>query len=92
MDSYEELEKVMEAIQDLPNVKSVVTWDAATATKYTASHGANDIVIPFNVAHKESLDEVTIKKRTELTTPGQVAMLVYTSGTTGPPKVLFVRV
>ena len=83
VDSVEELAKVVEAVKDLPKVKSIITWDDATASKYSVDKR----VIPWSAIQKDVLEEATLKHRIKLHSPDQITTLVYTSGTTGPPKV-----
>jgi len=79
--TLDELEKILTAIQDLPSVKSVVVWDdnLADPDKYPKTRG-------WSATQIAKLDQAVLVERITLQEPGEISFLVYTSGTTGPPK------
>jgi long-chain acyl-CoA synthetase len=79
-----QLEKVLQKRSDLPKLKQVIVFDPAGIS-------ADDFVMTwdalleagdaFNAANPNDFDE-----HAAALDPGQLCTLVYTSGTTGPPK------
>jgi long-chain acyl-CoA synthetase len=79
-----QLAKVQEVRSDLPDLQKIVVFDATGVTE-------DDVVISwdtllaagdaFNAAHPDDID-----RHVAAVKPDDLATLVYTSGTTGPPK------
>jgi long-chain acyl-CoA synthetase len=81
VDGAEELANVLVAVHDLPSVRAVIPWDAALAE----AHAGTRVTSPA-ILGGEPLDDREIDRRFAAITPDTTAVLVYTSGTTGPPK------
>jgi len=82
----EQLDKVLEVREKLPNLKKIVVMD---------TEGLRDFSDPMFMSFDELLelgksvderDPTLFEKLVQLTKPDDVAILIYTSGTTGPPK------
>jgi len=79
VDTREQLQKVLSVRDKLPKVRHVIALDAS------------DDVISYQSFIERGRDEHSIlasllKERAEGAAPDDVAIMVYTSGTTGPPK------
>jgi len=82
-----ELENVLEACRDLPQVEAIVPWTSEVAAAF---EGADPrLVAPDEIQDElrgEPASESEIQARLEAIQGDDMAMLIYTSGTTGPPK------
>ena len=81
VDSREQLQKVLGVRDQLPKVRHVIALDSSDA----------DDVISYQDFIERGRAERTrlaplLKERAEGASPDDVAIMVYTSGTTGPPK------
>ncbi|MGB1012694.1 MAG: AMP-binding protein, partial [Nannocystaceae bacterium] len=78
-----ELENVLLAAEGLSSLETIIPW---TVELY-ASHRARDprIIDPAQM-EGEKITETLLNERLAARTPEDLAILVYTSGTTGPPK------
>jgi long-chain acyl-CoA synthetase len=83
VDSEEELQTVLQAARGVESLRAIVPWDKALFER----HAGDDprLLSPDHFAAK-LLDEEIIDARLSRIDPEATAMLVYTSGTTGPPK------
>ena len=82
----EQLDKVLEVRDELPNLKKIFVFDTEGLHDYV-----DDMVMSFEDLLAIGAEQVKKQpalwdRRVEATEPEQVAILVYTSGTTGPPK------
>jgi len=93
VDSAGELERVLEAAHEsCPELIAIVPWSDALATTYAdrdpriiaASRFGLDVAA--SSAAIAPVDEATIDRLLGAIDPQDTAILVYTSGTTGPPK------
>ena len=84
VDTAAQLEKVLSVRDHLPELKAIIVLDARLA-------GSNSGVISYEEFIKrgrtarESLDSL-LRQRSEGAKADDIAIMVYTSGTTGPPK------
>jgi long-chain acyl-CoA synthetase len=84
VDSHAQLGKIVEIRDQLPDLKRVVLADGAWRT-------GDELVVGFNDlravgADRMSRDPDAVDERARGVSPTDVATIVYTSGTTGPPK------
>jgi long-chain acyl-CoA synthetase len=83
VDGADELANVLSAVRDLASVSAIVPWDDALAGPARATDAR---VCSPDLLAGAPLDEREIDRRLAATAPDDTAVLVYTSGTTGPPK------
>ncbi len=83
VDEPDELETVLAACRGLEQVVAIVPWDASLVEQ--ACKRDERVVSPEHFAG-EPLDENEITTIQATLEPDEIAILVYTSGTTGPPK------
>src|SRR6185312_15075969 len=80
VDSREQLQKVLSVRDQLPKVRHIIALDAETA---------GDVISYRELiarGHEEqSRFAALLKERAEGANPDDIAIMVYTSGTTGPP-------
>jgi len=84
VDSHAQLGKVAELRDQLPDLKRIVLADGAWRT-------GDEFVIGFNDLRAIGADRLTadpdsVDDRANAVQPSDLATIVYTSGTTGPPK------
>ena len=78
-----EVDKLLAVREACPKLETIVVWDADDAADVIAEH---DDVIAWKTVLDTKPDEEAIEKRVDAIDPEQCAIIVYTSGTTGPPK------
>ena len=78
-----EVDKLLAAREACPKLKTIVVWDAEQAAEAIETH---DDVIAWRDVLETEPDEAAIEARIEAIDPERCAIIVYTSGTTGPPK------
>jgi len=78
-----ELEKVLEIKRDLPKLELVVVWRPAGLEEALKTH---DWLITWDAALQTPGDADLVAERVRSIDPDHPAFIVYTSGTTGPPK------
>lgn len=83
VDSERELETVLTAVRDLPSVVAIVPWERGLAERMK---GRDPRVVSPEELDGEPMDEGEVERRLAAVTLEDTAILVYTSGTTGPPK------
>ena len=83
----EELAGVLEAAQGLETLRHVVPW---TLELFEASKGRDPRILSPRHFAGEAADPTVIKERQAAIDPDDTAILVYTSGTTGPPKAAMI--
>ena len=74
-----DLARVREQRAHCPKVEVIVVWDMDGVE-------AGDDVVPMSELLETAVDEAAVCGRVEAVEPEAVAIIVYTSGTTGPPK------
>ena len=82
----EQLDKILEVKEELPLLKRIVVMDLKGLRNYT-----DPLIVSFEAVEEmgRNVDEKDPEKFyriTDLLKPEDVAIMVYTSGTTGPPK------
>jgi long-chain acyl-CoA synthetase len=83
VDSEERLKQALSIHGDTPNVRAYITWEAA-GDHSNDIYSFDDVVSigqKYDLEHPNEYDEIV-----ENIKPDTTAVLVYTSGTTGPPK------
>ena len=88
VDGAAELASVIAAARDLATLRAIVPWDAALAA--TAKAEDPRVTSPEVLSGEPMADE-EIDRRLGALSPEDTALLVYTSGTTGPPKGAMIR-
>lgn len=81
VDSREQLQKVLSVRDQLPKVRQIIALDAAGFDGVTSYRD----LIERGRANRSRLAPL-LKERAEGAAPDDIAIMVYTSGTTGPPK------
>jgi len=78
--------KIVPILEKLPRVKQIVVWDDADAAKSLDSRVVSfgEVLAKGEAAH--AADGSAWERSCRVPTPDDVALLVYTSGTTGEPK------
>lgn len=83
VDTEEEVRNVVAAAADLPLLVAIVPW---TDALYEATRACDPRITPPSAFTATPLAAGAIRARQAAIEPGDTAILVYTSGTTGPPK------
>ena len=81
--TVDELETVVSACEELEHVRAIVPWDH---TDYLAWRGRDPRITSPKELDCEPLDNGIIASTQAAISSDDTAILVYTSGTTGPPK------
>jgi long-chain acyl-CoA synthetase len=81
VDSREQLQKVLSVRDQLANVRHIIALDSQT----TGDVFSYTDVIARGQSERSRFADV-LKERAEGASPDDIAIMVYTSGTTGPPK------
>lgn len=83
VEDYEQLAKIIEQKSKLPKLERVLLWEYKGLDPEVEKL---DWVRPFTDALEKPADKPGIKERVGAIDPKATAIIVYTSGTTGPPK------
>lgn len=83
VEDYEQLAKIIEHKAKLPKLERVLLWEYKGLDPDVEKL---DWVRPFSDALEKPADKAAIKERVGAIDPKSTAIIVYTSGTTGPPK------
>ena len=83
VDGADELRTVLEAVEGLSTLRAIVPWDAALAR---AEAARDPRIVSPEAFVGEPLSEADVDRNLAAIDPNDTAILVYTSGTTGPPK------
>ena len=80
------LQKYLSVWSRLPALKAIVCWSAGASFNSLRKNQSHIYTWDEFMAIGASVDSSTFEDRIERQTPGQICTIVYTSGTTGPPK------
>ncbi|WP_394827072.1 AMP-dependent synthetase/ligase [Pendulispora albinea] len=83
VEDAEQLEKVLGALPRLPKVEAVLVWETRGLERVMAEEPR---VRPFSDCILSRVDRARIETRVSQIDEKNTAIIVYTSGTTGPPK------
>jgi long-chain acyl-CoA synthetase len=83
VEDMEQLSKVIEHKSNLPKLETAILWEAKGLDAELAKH---TWVVPLERVLATKADRKRIDERIAGVKPGDTAIIVYTSGTTGPPK------
>ena len=83
VEGHEEVSKILARRDELTKLEQVVVWDSAGVETLMEIH---DWLVPFDAVLATAVDREAIEERTADVDPDGTAIIVYTSGTTGPPK------
>ncbi|MCX4246064.1 AMP-dependent synthetase/ligase [Paraliomyxa miuraensis] len=82
-----EVAAVREVAARCPKLQCIVVWEPdGIEPGHAPGHEPGYEVVPFSEVLKAAVDEDELRRRREAIEPDHVAIVVYTSGTTGPPK------
>jgi long-chain acyl-CoA synthetase len=83
VEGVDEVNKILARRDELTQLEEVIVWDTAGAEALIAAH---DWLVPFDQILQTPVDRAAIDARSAAVDPNGTAIIVYTSGTTGPPK------
>ncbi len=83
----DELDNVVSACDGLETVRHIVPWSMAL---FEASQSRDVRITSPERFEAQALDEAKVEQVLAEITPSETAILVYTSGTTGPPKAAMI--
>jgi len=83
VEGLEEINKILARRDELTQLEKVVVWNATGAESLMEAH---DWLVPFERVLRTPVDRAAIETRVAAVDPNSTAIIVYTSGTTGPPK------
>ena len=83
VEGIEEINKILARRQELTKLEKVVVWNTAGAESLMKAH---DWLVSFEQVLRTPVDRAAIDARSAEVDPNGTAIIVYTSGTTGPPK------
>ena len=83
VEGLDEVNKILARRDELTKLERVVVWDTSGAESLLAAHSW---LVPFETVLGTRVDVAAIDARTAEVDPAGTAIIVYTSGTTGPPK------
>lgn len=83
VEDFEQLQKIIDEKSKLPKLEKVILWNTKGQEKELA---ALDWVVPLQDALKTKANKTRIEERVTEVQASATAIIVYTSGTTGPPK------
>ncbi|MEM6991038.1 MAG: long-chain fatty acid--CoA ligase [Myxococcota bacterium] len=78
-----EVDKLLEARESCPRLQTIVVWDADDAAEHIADH---EHIIAWADVVAATPDHAAVARRMAAIDGSACAVIVYTSGTTGPPK------
>ncbi len=83
VEGIEEINKILARRDELTQLEKVVVWNTDGAEQLMEAH---DWLVSFDHVLGTRVDRAAIETRTASVDPNGTAIIVYTSGTTGPPK------
>jgi long-chain acyl-CoA synthetase len=87
VDGQDELDSVLKACEGLERVEHIVPWSTEL---FEANASRDDRITSPAGFEEEPLDDEEIDRILAAVDPDDTAILVYTSGTTGPPKAAMI--
>jgi long-chain acyl-CoA synthetase len=84
VDTGHQLDKILSVRENLPNVKVIITLDEATARRAPGVLSYREFLLIGRYTSEQIRSR--LRERAEGAKPDDIAIMVYTSGTTGPPK------
>ncbi len=86
VEDEEQLDKILEVRQRCPALRKIVVFDTEGLHRYRDEQVMSLAELMAMGAAYERENPLAWDRLVELARPGELAILVYTSGTTGPPK------
>ncbi|MGB8329099.1 MAG: long-chain fatty acid--CoA ligase [Polyangiales bacterium] len=83
VEGLEEISKILARRDELMQLEKVIVWNTEGAESLMQAH---NWLIPFERVLQTPVDRAAIQARVAAVDPHSTAIIVYTSGTTGPPK------
>lgn len=83
VEGIEEINKILARRDELTKLEKVIVWNTAGAESLMEAH---NWLVPFERVLQTPVDRNAIEARVAAVDPNSTAIIVYTSGTTGPPK------
>ena len=83
VEGIEEVNKILARRDELTKLEKVVVWNTAGVESLMKAH---KWLVPYDRVLQTPFDRKAIEARTSEIDPNSTAIIVYTSGTTGPPK------
>ena len=89
VEGIEEINKILVRRDALTKLEQVIVWNTTGAESLMEAH---DWLVPFERVLQTPVDRAAIEARVGAVDPESTAIIVYTSGTTGPPKGAMISV
>ena len=83
VEGAEEVNKILARRDELTKLEKVVVWNTTGLESLMQAH---NWLVPFERVLQTPVDRAAIEARVAAVDPNSTAIIVYTSGTTGPPK------
>ena len=83
VEGIEEVNKILARRDELTKLEKVIVWDTTAVESLIEAH---HWLVPFERVLQTPVDRAAIEARVATVDPSDTAIIVYTSGTTGPPK------
>lgn len=83
VEGIDEVNKILARRDELTKLEQVIVWNTTGVESLMEAH---DWLIPFEKVLQTPVDRAAIEARVAAVDPNSTAIIVYTSGTTGPPK------
>ena len=83
VEDREQLQKIIDRKAELPKLELVIVWETGGLNELKSEH---PWIVGFDEVLATAPDRRRIDARVSQVEPSQTAIIVYTSGTTGPPK------
>ena len=83
VEGIEEVNKILARRDELTQLEKVIVWNTTGVESLMEAH---DWLVPFERVLQTPVDRAAIAARVAAVDPNSTAIIVYTSGTTGPPK------
>jgi len=83
VEGLEEVNKILARRDELTQLERVIVWDTRGVESLMEAHRW---LVPFESVLQTPVDRPAIEARVAAVDPNSTAIIVYTSGTTGPPK------